>query len=97
MQESDLIPVVVTTAHKGVFFGYINPDHKLNPNIELTKVRMCVSWSGDLKGMPGLAAIGPTEGCRIGLEVPSVALRDVTAVFDCTEKAVAAWGIAPWA
>jgi len=88
------IPLVVTTAHKGVFFGYGKPT--ANKMIRLTNARMCVQWSSDVKGVVGLAANGPSKGCRVGPAAPAITLVDVTAVMECSEKATAAWNSEPW-
>ena len=89
--------VVVTTAHKGVFFGYTSTSQpKEKDSISLDKARMCVYWSADIKGVMGLASSGPSSSCKIGPAVPSVTLHSVTAVIDTTEEAVAAWEKSPW-
>ena len=88
------IPLVVTTAHKGVFFGYGTPTEK--KTIRLVNARMCVSWSSDVKGVVGLAANGPSKGCRVGPAAPAITLGDVTAIMECSEKATAAWNSEPW-
>lgn len=78
-------PVLVTTAHRGVFFGYAeNTD---GTTIKLTRARNCVYWSADVKGFLGLAANGPTNGCRIG-PAADLELRDVTSVSEVTAAAV---------
>lgn len=87
-------PVVVTTAHRGVFFGYA--DDTDGETITLREGRLCVYWSADVRGFMGLAATGPTRGCRIGPPA-TIAVRAVTAVLECTPAAVAAWEAAPWA
>lgn len=85
--------VVVTTQHRGVFFGYANDvDGEI---IELRDARNCVYWSSDVKGFMGLAATGPTKSCKIG-PAASIALRDITSVMECTPDATAAWENAPW-
>ena len=89
-------PCVVTTEHKGVFFGNvekIEPDNK----IVLTDAQMCVYWSADVQGVLGLASGGPTEGCKITPAVPRLSLTGVTAIMDCTPAAVDAWKGRPWA
>jgi hypothetical protein len=48
-----------------------------------------------MKGVLGLAAQGPDEGCRIGPKVPSIDLRGVSAVIDVTESAAKKWEAAP--
>lgn len=86
--------VIVTTAHRGVFFGYAK--NTTGPTIKLERARMCVYWSADLRGLPGLAAMGPNKACRIS-PAASVELRDVTAIFEVSPNAIAAWEKAPWA
>lgn len=44
----------------------------------------------------GLGASGPTSSCRIGPAVPSIDLRQVTCVIECSDDAVKAWESAPW-
>jgi len=93
--NNDKIPLVVTTIHKGVFFGYAKPTQ--DKTIRLERVRMCVYWSNDVKGVLGLAANGPTNGCKIGPEVPAMTLRDVTGIMEVSAKAEAQWQKEPWA
>ena len=86
-------PVLVTTAHRGVFFGYAeNTD---GDTITLRGGRLCIYWSRDVRGFMGLAANGPTASCRIG-PAATITLRDITAVVEVTEAAVMAWEAAPW-
>jgi hypothetical protein len=87
-------PVIVTTKHRGVFFGYATDTS--GDVIELKRVRNCVYWSADCKGFMGLAANGPTKACRIGPAAPAISLREITAVLEVSEAAVAAWESAPW-
>ena len=89
------VPLVVTTEHKGVFFGYGRPSDK--DTIRIKRARMCVYWSADVKSVLGLAAGGPTKGCRIGPAVPSLTLRKVTAVMEVSPEGAKAWESAPWA
>lgn len=85
--------VLVTTAHRGVFFGYAIDTH--GPIIALRAARLCVYWSADLRGFMGLAAIGPNEQCRIG-PAADIELRDITAVVSVSDEAAARWEAAPW-
>ena len=89
-------PVVVCTEHRGVFFGNMNGSSDTDKTITLTDAQMCVYWSQDVKGVLGLAATGPTKGCRVTPVVPKITLQDVTAVLDATEGAVKAWQGRPW-
>lgn len=87
-------PVVVTTAHRGVFFGYA--DQTDGETIALKQARLCVYWSADVRGFMGLAANGPSKSCRIG-QAADITLRNITAVLEVTPEAVAKWEAQPWA
>ena len=86
--------VVVTTVHKGVFFGYATKTE--GPIINLRAARLCVYWSADLRGFMGLASIGPGPLCKIG-PAADIELRDITAIVECTTEAIAKWEKSPWA
>jgi hypothetical protein len=87
------IAVLVTTSHRGVFFGYTAETE--GAIIKLRAARNCLYWPAEQKGFMGLASQGPVAGCRIGPAV-DIELRDITAVGKCSEIAVAAWEKAPW-
>jgi hypothetical protein len=87
-------PVLVTTAHRGVFFGYATKTD--GETIALKRSRLCVYWSADVKGFMGLAANGPSVSCRIG-PAADITLRNITAVLDVTPAAVTKWESGPWA
>lgn len=87
--------VLVTTIHRGVFFGYASAGVK-DKSITISNARNCVYWSADVKGFLGLAANGPTEGCRIGPKVPELTLTGVTSVSSVTPEAVEKWEKNPW-
>jgi hypothetical protein len=86
-------PVVVTTAHRGVFFGYATETS--GETVKLKRARLCLYWSADVKGFMGLASTGPTKGCRVGPEA-DIELRAVTSVLEVTPAAEKAWQAAPW-
>jgi hypothetical protein len=86
--------VLVTTAHRGVFFGYA--DDTDGETIILKRARLCVYWPAECKGFMGLAASGPTKNAKIG-PAADITLRNITAVLECTPAAVKAWEAAPWA
>ena len=88
------LALVVTTDKKGVFFGY--GKKTTETTIELKRCRMAVYWPEEVKGMPGLAATGPSAKARITRAVPSVILQGVTAVFECSKDAAEAWETGPW-
>lgn len=89
-------PVVVTTEHRGVFFGNMNGSSETDKVITLTDAQMCVYWSSDVRGILGLAATGPSRSCRVTPAVPKMTVQDVTAVMDATDEAVKAWAARPW-
>lgn len=86
--------VIVTTAHRGVFFGYATKTD--GATIKLSRGRLCVYWSVSCKGFMGLAATGPDRECKIG-PAADIELRNITAVLDVSDEAVKAWESAPWA
>lgn len=85
--------VLVTTSHRGVFFGYATETD--GATIKLRAARNCIYWSADVKGFLGLASTGPTKTCKIG-PAANIDVRDITCVAECLPQAVAAWEAAPW-
>jgi Domain of unknown function (DUF6948) len=85
--------VLVTTAHRGVFFGYAKDTS--GETIKLRAARLCVYWSADLRGFMGLASHGPNSGCRIGPPA-DIEIRSITSVTEVTPEATANWEKAPW-
>ncbi len=85
--------VVVTTAHRGVFFGYAKDTD--GETITLRAARLCVYWSSDLRGFMGLASNGPNKNCKIG-PAADIELRAITAVVIVSPEAVEKWEAAPW-
>lgn len=91
-KETTNKPVVVTTVHKGVFFGYIKDSQPTDvKTIRIERARNCIYWSTSVRGFMGLAASGPTKDCRVGLSVPALTLQDVNGVIEATPEAAAAW------
>lgn len=80
--------VLVTTSHRGVFFGYATDTN--GATIELKRARLCVYWHADLRGFMGLASHGPTPNCKVG-PACDISVRDITSVAECTPVAIAAW------
>jgi len=81
-------PVVVTTANRGVFFGYA--DNTDGDVIYLKRARNALYWSKETGGFLGLGGIGPQAGSKIGQRA-DVELRGITSVVSCTPKAVETW------
>lgn len=86
-----LVPVLVTTAHRGVFFGWLDPAESNARSIWLDKCRNCIFWAASVGGFLGLAKTGPDDQCRIGAEAPRVLLHDITSVSMVTDAAAEAW------
>ena len=96
--DEKLTGVVVTTEHRGVFFGYV-PEGTVQDEartITLRRARNCIYWSEKVKGFLGLAATGPDSQSRIGPAVPSLTLTGVTSVAEATPDACAAWEANKW-
>lgn len=85
--------VIVTTAHRGVFFGFATETS--GETIKLRAGQLAVYWAPDCRGFMGLASHGPTPSCCIGRPA-DIELRNVTAVMEVTQEAAAAWMAAPW-
>ncbi len=87
------LPVIVSTAKRGVIFGYTN-DLSARP-IVLTKSRMCLYWDSKTGGMWGLAEQGPNEDCRISAIVTgNTYLEEVVSILSVEKKAEKAWNSA---
>ena len=92
-EEAKERAVIVTTTHRGVFFGYAeNTDGDI---IKLRAARNCVYWSTNVRGFMGLAATGPDKESRVG-PAADIEVRNITSVIACTPEAIAAWEGAPW-
>ncbi len=89
-------PVVVTTAHRGVFFGNLNGDDASAKVVTITDAQMCVYWSSDVQGVVGLATSGPSRSCKVTPAAPKITLQDVTSVMEATPEAAKAWAERPW-
>ena len=75
--------VLVTTQHRGVFFGMATKT--TGETIELTDVRNILYWPQECKGFLGLAADGPKTGAKLGPAAQRVELRNITSVTDLSE------------
>jgi hypothetical protein len=88
--------VLITTSHRGVFFGYVNGDYKPGDTvIHLRAAKNVVSWPVENHGFLGLASMGPKSGSRIGPPA-DIELRDITCVAQCTPEAAAAFEVSKW-
>ena len=92
-----MIPVVVTTELKGVFFGYVPEGTDLSGTVlRIEQARMCVYWDQTTRGVNGLAAQGPKRGCRVSPSVPAMTLQKITSVMETSPEAAQAWESGPW-
>lgn len=83
--------VLVTTEHRGVFFGYVPADADLSVRtLALKRARMAIYW-GTTKGVMQLAETGPTSKSKVGSPADIPALHNVTAVFRVTDEAREQW------
>ena len=85
--------VLVTTAHRGVFFGYATKTD--GTTIQLRAARCCIYWPTENKGFLGLASTGPLAGACVG-PAANIKLRDITCVAEVTDAAIEKWESAPW-
>jgi hypothetical protein len=95
-------PVLVTTEHRGVFFGYAEPgaveawEANTTAAVKLSRVRNCLYWPVSNRGFIGLATDGPKDGARVGPAASQLSLAKVTAIVGVTAAAADAWENAPW-
>ena len=92
------IPVLITTDKdkRGVFFGYISEDDRHLDDIQVSNVQMCVYWSAEMRGVLGLAAIGPDVNFRVSPPVKLALVKGVTFIAECSDEAVSRWLAQPW-
>lgn len=82
-------PVIVTTAHRGVFFGDLlgSSESKI---VTLKNARMGIYWATS-RGLFELAEVGPNQKSKIGAVAPEITLHDVTAMMVCSTEAAEKW------
>ncbi len=86
-----MIAVLVTTVHRGVFFGFADESKLAEKTIEIKECRNCIYWDASIGGFLGLASVGPNAKCKIGKQADSVLLHDITSVSRVSDQAVQAW------
>lgn len=77
-------PVLVTTLHRGVFFGFTAAPEGAE-TIKLTSCRNVLYWPAECRGYLGLAANGPVRGAKVGPVAETVELRNITSVTDMSD------------
>lgn len=81
-------PVIVTTEHRGVFFGYATDTS--GSEIHMTNVRMPIKF-GTTRGLLELSDTGPTHKSLVSARAERMEIRKITAVIDVAPEAVKAW------
>lgn len=93
--RSKEIAVLVTTVHRGVFFGYTKDGS--GKVVELRHLRNCLYWPSSVGGFAGLAVTGPNKDTKVGPAIEGIStLQDVASVAPCSEAAEKAWLSANW-
>lgn len=80
-------PVLVTTSHRGVFFGWATDTS--GDRIYLRACKMAIYWATK-KGLFELAYTGPNSNSRVSFPA-DIEVRGVTSVMEVTPEAVAKW------
>jgi len=84
-------PVLVTTAHRGVFAGLVPDDQDMTlRSMPLKQARMAIRF-GTTKGVLQLAQTGPASKSVISAVADVPMLNDITAIFDITPEAWDKW------
>lgn len=86
--------VVVTTSHRGVFFGTLTK--RDGSDVELADARVCVYWARETRGFVGLAKTGPIGESRVSPSCLRMAISSVTSISECTPESIARWENGPW-
>lgn len=82
--------VLVTTQHRGVFWGALEATSPDGRTITLTGARNAIYWATS-KGFIELAQVGPNSRSKVGAVATRVVLHDVTSLTECTAEANSAW------
>jgi len=83
--------ILITTLHRGVFFGFVPANQDMNAKTMALKDARCAIYWATTRGVAELASVGPNSKSRIGDRANIAAIHDITAVWECTPEAVAAW------
>lgn len=97
-EKSDKIAVLITTdsTKRGVFSGLISAADVDKETLTIEEMRMAVYWSTDMKGVLGLASMGPSKTCKISKAVKKATISGVTAVVELSNEAFEKWRSEPW-
>ena len=83
--------ILVTTQHRGVFYGEVPPETDLTQRtLALQNARCAIRWN-TTNGVAELAEKGPNSDSKIGSKANIDALHDITAVWAVTDEAREKW------
>lgn len=88
--ETTMKAILVTTAHRGVFYGEVPEDQDMTAKVMDLKGARCAIYWATKDGVAELAVKGPNSNSRIGIAA-DVTLQDITAVWPVSEKAKEKW------
>ena len=83
--------ILITTEHRGVFFGYVPERQDMTKRTMALKGARCAIYWGTTKGVAELAESGPNTKSRIGAAADLLAIHDITAVWAVTKEAEQKW------
>jgi len=86
-----MIPVLITTKHRGVFAGLVPDDQDMNAKTMGLKEARCAIYWATKKGVAELASIGPNDSSTIGASATIEAIHDITAVWSISTEAWSKW------
>jgi hypothetical protein len=99
MKTQEKQAVIVTTAHRGIFFGYssVDTEDAMRADIiTLADARMIVYHSSDSHGVIGMGKRGPGTDARVSSNVTSLTLKSLTSVFPVTDDSKEKIEAEPW-
>ena len=83
--------ILVTTLHRGVFYGEVPAEQDMNARtISLKNARCAIRWE-TTGGIGELASVGPNANSKIGACADIEALHDITAIWSVSDEARKAW------
>ena len=82
--------VIVTTEHRGVFYGGLQSYDEEARVAVLTDCCMAIYW-GTTDGLFQLAATGPTTKSKLSAVAPKIRLEKCVSILNVSGDAEAAW------
>jgi len=96
--------ILVTTDHKGIFFGYVDSmdaalmerEETDGDAVTIKDARCCVYWPEECHGFLGLARKGPLPGAKVSPAVDELIVYSVTSLSPVGGEAAERWEEEPW-